>query len=643
MCGIAGILTARHDRPLAPILTAMRAALAHRGPDDGGIAETDAGAGFRLGLAHTRLSIIDLSEAAHQPMTDTATGSWLVYNGEIYNHRELRRELANQPYSSKSDTETLLKGWIERGERLLPSLRGMFAFGLYDARRHRFWLVRDRLGIKPLYVAQPDGETWVFASEVRAILASGLVERRLDEAAVRSYLALGAATAPWTMVEGISSIMPGEAWSLDLSRNGPSKPESKRYWELPPADLATPKLRREEAVERLRPLLLEATGLRMLADVPVSVFLSGGIDSSSLVALLSYQGFRPTAFSIGFDETQYDESGHAETIAKRFGVEHAAIVLRGRDVLGDVEAAVSAYDQPSVDGLNTYFISQAVRRQGIKVALSGLGGDELFAGYPYFRQMARLERPLVSAALRTGSAALGWFRPNDARVAKAREITTGPTDRLSRYSACRGVMLAARRRRVGGGTDGDGLLLPPCMRQRLTVAVAGLDAVSAHSVLDLSVYMANVLLRDTDQMSMAHALETRVPLLDHRLVEEVVAMPGSLKTAAGATSRAKGLLVDALPEPLPTQVVRRKKMGFVLPWERWLRGELRPWVDELLGDGRYVAAAGLDPQGVATVWSEFQQHRQGIRSAEILGLTNLVHWVRQHQLDPPSSSAVLNN
>ena len=441
MCGIAGILTTRADLDLGPPLAAMTAALRHRGPDDEGNAQVTLPGGVRLGLAHTRLAILDLSTAGHQPMTDDASGSWIVYNGEVYNHLGLRKNLPDVAFRSTSDTETILRGWIHQGEQILSSLRGMFAFALYDGRRQKFWLVRDRLGVKPLYACRAAPDLWLFASEVRALLATDLVERRLCREAVETYLAFGAVVAPRTMLAGVESLLPGEAWSFAL--DGELAPERRRYW-TPPfvADGAT--IRREEAVEQLRPVLREAAGLRMLADVPVGVFLSGGIDSSSVVALLADQGYTLHTFSVGFGDSAYDESRYAQLVADHFGAKHHPLHLEPAAVLADFDAALNAYDQPSIDGINTYHIAQATRRAGVKVALSGLGGDELFAGYPYFRLAARLEGVLGRTLARFALLWLRWTAPRSARAVKLGQILQHG-NRLVRYRILRQVLSDERR------------------------------------------------------------------------------------------------------------------------------------------------------------------------------------------------------
>jgi asparagine synthase (glutamine-hydrolysing) len=635
MCGLAGILTTKSGLDMIPVLTAMQRALRHRGPDDAGLEQISLPGGYRLGLAHTRLAILDLSSAGHQPMNESGSGSWVVFNGEIYNHLSVRKTLPACSFRSNSDTETILKSWDARGRKALDSLRGMFALALYDGRRKQFWLVRDRLGIKPLYAHQVGADTWLFASEVRAILASGLVARRLRNAAVESYLAFGAVAAPWTLLDGTEKLLPAECWRFDMANEKRSlEPERVRYWRPAFCRQKDPTPTRAEALERLRPVVLDAFSLRMLSDVPVGVFLSGGIDSSSLVSVLAHLGYKTHTFSVVFGEPGYDESSYSRLVANRFGSDHTELFLRPKQVLDGFEQAMEAYDQPSIDGLNTYFVSQVTRHAGVKVALSGLGGDELFAGYSYFRWLMRLEQPLP----RTAAWAIYWtlrlLAPHGTRTTKLGAILNGNRSRLVNYAICRQVM-AAKRRQVlfPASTTSEWQPLPPGLVAELKEEVDELGPVNAQSFLELSLYLANMLLCDTDQMSMAHALEVREPLLDHILVEAVAGLPGPMKIAAGATSRIKGLLVDALPVALPSQVACRKKMGFVLPWEHWLRHDLKSSVEGILTDREALEGIGLNRAAVGELWNRFLASHPGIRYTDILCLVNLLHWTRRHLLN----------
>jgi asparagine synthase (glutamine-hydrolysing) len=534
----------------------------------------------------------------------------------------------------------MLKAWDLQGDAALASFRGMFAFALYDGRRRPFWLVRDRLGVKPLYVCQSDPNTWVFASEVRALLASGFCARRLSRPSLDAYLALGCAPAPWTMVEGVQSLMPGEAWRFDLhSQGGLPQPERIRYWRLPfvPEKVngngkATPRIKHSEALEEIRGVLAQAVKLRMLSDVPVGVFLSGGIDSSSIVASLTSQGHKLRTFSVILGDRMFDESEYSRQVAFRFGTEHAELLLQPRRVLEEFDRALAAYDQPSIDGMNTYFVAELTRQAGVKVALSGLGADELFAGYSYFRYMAQLERPWPRRFARLAYLGLRWLKPRGIRTLKLGAMLENNRSRLEKYAVCRQVMLPDRRKKVfHNGDPGDRVALPAGLAAELDAAVDGLDAVNAHSLLEMSLYLGNMLLRDTDQMSMAHSLEVRGPLLDHVLIETVARLPGALKLET-AQFGSKALLVGSLPVELPPSILRRRKMGFVFPWERWLRQELRDRITEVFVDNHLLEAAGLDPAGVQSTWNDFLGHRPGLRYTDVLCLLNLVSWVKHHGL-----------
>jgi asparagine synthase (glutamine-hydrolysing) len=390
MCGIIGIITSRPGDEARAALARGTRAMGHRGPDDEGlevVAAAERDAGRTAAFGHRRLSILDLSAAGHQPMRDEATGNWITYNGEVFNFHEVRSALEQRglAFHSGTDTEVLLKGLGLRGLRAVEDWRGMFALGFWEAASRRLTLVRDRLGIKPLYYYH-DGETFLFASEVRALLSTGLVPRRLSRAAVESYLAYGSVQQPLTIIENVYAVLPGHALTWEGGRL-----RTERYWELRAE--ARPARAGRELVEEVGALLAEAVRLRMVADVPVAAFLSGGIDSSAVVSLMRRATNGPIkAFSVCFDEQEFSEHIYAERVAREFGAEHHPVLLTEQGVLAKVPAALAAMDQPSVDGVNTYVVSEAVARAGIKVALSGLGGDEVFAGYGFFRTVGRDER-----------------------------------------------------------------------------------------------------------------------------------------------------------------------------------------------------------------------------------------------------------
>src|SRR5579864_2671725 len=389
MCGIFGI-AANNARIPDGLLERGTRSLAHRGPDDSGTVVLPSKSGSNeIGLGNRRLAILDLSPLAHQPMHDSLTGNWIVYNGELYNFRAVKQELerAGVSFKSHSDTEVLLKAYARWGEPCLGRFRGMFAFALWDASRQCLFLARDPMGIKPLYYAQR-GSFFLFASEVRSVLGTGLLPSRIDRAGLLNYLTYGSAYDPLTLVEGIHALPAGHSLTW---KNGTM--DISQYWDLVDDDASPPDVGDEQhASKQLQPILEEAVRLQLVSDVPVGVFLSGGIDSSAVVSILSRGGTTPSTFSIVFREADFSEAEHSRAVAKKFRTEHHEINVSQSDVLPAIPSALAAMDLPTMDGINTYFVSRETRAAGVKVALSGLGGDEIFAGYSSFRTVPRLER-----------------------------------------------------------------------------------------------------------------------------------------------------------------------------------------------------------------------------------------------------------
>jgi asparagine synthase (glutamine-hydrolysing) len=396
MCGIFGVI-AKNARIPDGVLERGTQSLAHRGPDDSGtiLLRDSVPDPVEIGLGNRRLAILDLSPLGRQPMQDGETGNWIVYNGEIYNFRDVRNELerTGTNFVSHSDTEVVLKAYAHWGAECLTKFRGMFAFALWDARRYQLFLARDPMGIKPLYYAQA-GSYFLFASEVRTLLGTGLLPPRIDPAGLTNYLTFGSAYDPLTLVDGVRALPPGHTltWEAGVLRQS-------SYWDLvdesPTAGRPSMSLSAENetrAAERLRSTLEEAVRLQLVSDVPVGVFLSGGIDSSALVSILSRSGVTASTFSIVFREADFSEAQHSRAIAQKFHTDHHEIDVSENDVLAAIPDALGAMDLPTMDGINTYFVSRETRRAGVKVALSGLGGDEVFGGYSTFRTVPRMER-----------------------------------------------------------------------------------------------------------------------------------------------------------------------------------------------------------------------------------------------------------
>jgi len=647
MCGICGVAGRIPAEAAEAAVRRMMAALAHRGPDDEGmLAVPLASVGMR------RLSIIDLA-GGHQPVSNEDGTLAVVLNGEIYNFRSLRRRLEDRGhvFRTQSDTEVVVHAYEEWGEDCVQHLQGMFAFAVVELTEssprtaRRLFLARDRFGIKPLYFALLDG-SFVFASEVRALLASQLLRPRLSRSALRSYLLLGSVAEPATLVEGVASLPPGHRMSLPAT--GPhSGVQPERYWSLgvsQPAqdgESARPRDRRE-AIGRLRSLLGEAVRLHLIADVPLGVFLSSGIDSTALAALARRERSALHTFTVAFREQEFSEAALARRTAEKLGTSHQELLLGEEEMLARMDEAVAALDQPSMDGINTYFVSWAARQLGLKVALSGLGGDEVFGGYSTFRSappvgrlaaVARLVPGVMRSATATvlAAAARGGGREDAAR--KLAAAWRDPDALPHPYFFLRALFTPAQV----------AALQPAPSTEFTSVAGAGespapwwdwleeaaqeaeqLDAFSAVSWLETRSYLVNTLLRDTDSMSMAHSLEVRVPFLDHLLVEYVARLPAQMKQQG----RPKALLSEALEDVLPREVVFKEKQTFTLPWERWLRCALKERIEAGLSNLSPALQGEMDCEAVHSVWQDFLAGRTSWSRPWSLYVLN--EWISRH-------------
>ncbi|HEX8088883.1 MAG TPA: asparagine synthase (glutamine-hydrolyzing) [Blastocatellia bacterium] len=632
MCGIVGIIGDR-IQDIEARVARMSDAIAHRGPDDAGVEVWPGQAAF----AHRRLSIIDLSEAGRQPMT-TSDGRYSIsLNGEIYNYRALKKGLAEEgvEFRSGTDTEVLLCLYKKLGPQCLHLLRGMFAFAIRDGRTGEVFAARDRLGIKPFYYFRGKS-LFVFSSEVRALLASGLVPRLLDEVSLSSYLSFGAVQEPRTMIQNVRTLPP--AHYIIIGAKGEVK-EQARYWDLP---AVAARVDGAVAVAETRSRLEESIKLHLLADVPLGAFLSSGVDSSSIVALMSeHAGGRVNTFTVCFEERQFDERELAARVAKKWGTCHTEIMLSESEMLASLPEAVAGMDQPTIDAINTWVISRATKQAGITVALSGLGGDEIFGGYPSFARAARMRRYgapmgwLNHAARRKVAAMATKVMSDSLQTQKVASAIYAGCDLLSSYAIMRGLFSKDSRSRlmgleaVAGAGDGGGYDIPEETMALIRNGGGEEDVFNQICRYELSLYMANMLLRDTDVMSMASALEVRVPLLDHELVEWVYSLPGSVK----AGRRPKQLLIDALGPDLPAEVTGRKKMGFALPFERWVHTSLRPFVSDALSDRAAVLRAGLNPEAVMCMVENFDSGSRSTSWSRVWGLAVLVDWCRRHDVE----------
>ncbi|HET7113862.1 MAG TPA: asparagine synthase (glutamine-hydrolyzing) [Pyrinomonadaceae bacterium] len=613
MCSISGIFSTVDPASHAEAVERMNAALTHRGPDDQGTIICG-----NVCLGNTRLAVIDTSHAGHQPMNDPETGNWITYNGETYNFKQLRAELDSdsQPWRSSSDTEVVLRAYRRWGVDAFRRLRGMFALGLWDEGKRALLLARDPLGIKPLYYYRTE-QLLVFASEVRALLASGLVPRKLSSDGLDSYLATGSVEAPLTIVDGVRQLLPGQYLQVQADSEGRLDvtirdfASSKRATDVSRS--------RAEAVARLRSELEESVRLHLVSDVPLGVFLSGGIDSSAMVALTSrITGEPPRTFSVVFDEPGYTEAPHARTVAAKFRTDHCETRLNEDQLLEMLPHALASLDQPTMDGINTFVVSKAVKNAGVTVALSGLGGDELFAGYPSFKRALQVNAtsPLTKRFLCTVSG-FGRFALNGSTQRnKFWQLAASDCAPADVYRITRQLFSPDHVRRL---THRE----PPAHRPCIDSPT---DIVNQISELELRGYMTNTLLRDTDAMSMAHSLEVRVPLVDVKVVEFALSLPGKWKLGNGTNGVAKPLLADALADLLPRDLLARPKMGFTLPFEKWMQGRLRMELASVLEGGEQFRAAGLAPDGVREAWRKFLQKPRAIGWSRPWSLYVLARW-----------------
>ena len=638
MCGIFGII-GRNARVPAEVLARATESLAHRGPDDSGtVILHDSQEAVEVGLGNRRLAILDLSPHGHQPMNDPATGNWIVYNGELYNFREVRAKLeqAGVHFHSNSDTEVILKSYGHWGEKCLPEFRGMFAFAIWDPQRHRLFIARDPMGIKPLYFYHSD-RYFLFSSEVRTLLGTGLVPRIIDCAGLVNYLAFGSLYDPDTLVEGVKALPPGGYLTWQQGRI-----KQEQYWDLVGPTLAedcdhasVARAEKRRALEtRIAQMLDESVRMQLVSDVPVGVFLSGGIDSSSLVGILSRNGVRPSTFSIVFREADYSEAEYSRAVAQHFHTDHHEITVSQSDFFSAIDPAIHAMDLPTIDGINTYFISERTRTAGVKVVLSGLGGDEIFAGYSSFRTVPRVEKfahawDHVPGAVRSPLANIfAACAPSSDQNRKLTALARNGGGIVHPYFLSRMLFMPQQQHELLGQRETNPsvfLRAEQPLTQTLSRAQT-LDPVNRVSYLESRCYMLNTLLRDSDFMSMAHGLEVRVPLIDHRLARCILALPGSLKLSAATP---KPLLVRALSGELPEKIVHRPKRGFTLPFEHWLRGEMRPVIEESLRTiGDSVLGTIISDRVARRVWQDFLQRRTSW--SRPWSLYVLQCWCQQH-------------
>ena len=641
MCGVAGFIDLKRETTradLESLARRMAATLRHRGPDDSGV-WVDEQAGVAFG--HQRLSIIDLSAAGRQPMPSASGRYVLCYNGEVYNADELRGELESlgHAFRGHSDTEVIVEGCAAWGlDVLLPRLIGMFAFALWDRETRTLTLVRDRLGIKPMYWGRA-GSTLLFGSELKSLRAHPAFDAGIDRDALVSLLRHNYVRGPHSIYRGIQKLTPGHVARFDESGGSRIEP----FWDLAPLAQTREKDVRSdsETLEALESLLRDAVKRRMVADVPLGAFLSGGIDSSTVVALMQSQSNRPVrTFTIGFNEAGYDEAKHAKAVAAHLGTDHTELYVdanAGRDVIPRLP---EWFDEPFADAsqIPTYLVSELTRRH-VTVALSGDGGDEVFAGYTRYlwadaiwdrlRFLPRGVRQAAAVGLRALSprtwdsllrVAPERLRPPQAgeRIHKMAGIL--PRDSIDDVYRALISQWQDPACAVIGGTEPGG----PIWDDRLAETIP--DPIARMQYLDTITYLPDDILTKVDRASMAVGLEARVPLLDHRVVEFAWAMPQEIKTR---NRQGKWPLRQILYKYVPKEMVERPKQGFAVPIGEWLRGPLRDWAEDLLSERRLREDGFFQPAPIRRMWKEHLSGRRN-RQYQLWGPLMFQAW-RAHQ------------
>lgn len=618
MCGIAGFLHQDGSRGDRAGLKRMTDILAHRGPD---------GEGFfvdgPVGLGHRRLAIIDLATGT-QPMSSGDGSTWISYNGEVYNFRELRRELEalGHRFRTSSDTEVVLVAYEEWGTECLGRLRGMFAFAIWDGHRRRMFLARDRVGIKPLVYAW-DGRCLRFASELKALLTDPVVPRELDRDALAEYFTYHYVSSPRTIFRGIRKLPPASYLVCSLAGG---TPEIHRYWDL----RMTPDYRPSEGewIESLDQVLEESVKSHMVSDVPVGAFLSGGLDSSSVVGYMARVSSTPIrTFSIGFDEADFDELAYARQVAAHYGTEHFEMVVKP-DVMSVLPKLAWQFDEPFADAsaVPTYCVARSTRDH-VTVALSGDGGDENFGGYRRYAEVMALHQRMESGALAPLKPLIRWLaaaRPRGARGKEFLEVLgMSPLDRYHRKMTYQptdalAMLLTPEAATMGSPeTTGD-------VFSRLAAESGSSDYLSVLQYLDVRRYLPEDILTKVDRTTMLMSLEARVPLLDHILMEHVARIPSTLKLRGGV---GKYIFKEAMQAHLPGDILARRKMGFGVPLAAWFRKDLKAFAREIFADPR-TRQRGIIQIGTADRLLE--SHLQGERdhSAQLWSLICFELWCR---------------
>ncbi len=618
MCGIAGILYFKNKPVEKELIRLMADTMSHRGPDAEGFFID-----HELALGHRRLSIIDLSDAANQPFEDASGRYVIIFNGEIYNYAEIKPMLREYPFRTHGDTEVILAGYIKWGADCLSRLRGMYTIVVWDKQERELFIARDRLGVKPLYYYR-DENRFVFASEVRAVLMAGGISRKINHTAIAEYFRYQSVGFPFSPVDGICQL---EAGTWMRIKNGVM--QTRKYWDPTTNNFDFSYDDKKEVQKKVKELMLQSVRRRLVSDVPVGAFLSGGIDSSAVVGLMVEAGDpSPNTFHVSFDEADFDESKYAQIIAKKFNTRHTEIKLKPEVMLEELTNALDAMDTPSGDGINTYVVSKAIHDQGIRVALSGIGGDELFAGYPIFFNYIRLQqkRWIWDSPKKLRNLA-GTLIGKGERKDRMRQMISLDSPAIENsYPVFRQIISPDNLHKLTSLNGVDGQTLSNQLIHK-KAAIARLPYYSQVTAAEYLGYTQQTLLKDTDQMSMANSLEIREPFFDQDLVEFVMSVPDHFKVPVYP----KSLLVESLKPMLPDEIVHRKKQGFVFPWSDWIKKDLRTFCDQHIT--QMSQRDFIHGDRLVSAWKLFLSGDINIRWVEIWLFVVLNYWMEKNGIE----------
>jgi asparagine synthase (glutamine-hydrolysing) len=595
MCGICGVvgLDSRY------VLT-MNKVQENRGPDGHGIFDDK-----DCTLGHQRLAIIDLSAAGDQPMFNEDKSIAITFCGEIYNYKELKKELISlgHVFKSNSDTEVIIHLYEEEQEQCVHKLRGIFSFAIWDKGRKKLFCARDRMGVKPFYYAK-NRDGFIFASELRAISAANLFEKAINQKALADYLLFGSVQAPSTLIKDIYQLMPGQ--TLVVMNN---KVQIAEYWSMDEGNTD-----QSINIDRIQEQLRQSVNIEMVSDVPVAVFLSGGLDSSTILGLASKSN-NVTALTVGFNEGEFDERELAKKVAKYFGIPHKEVLITGAEFHSMFDEILQKMDQPSADGFNTYIVSQQAKKNGFKVAISGLGGDEIFFGYPNVRRIRsmllinRICRRIISHSIRNTFFNIFYRSSLSMKLKKMLYVFFKSNSDHEVYQLAR-MVLSPR--------DVELLLGAKFATEEKNFSYSSKNA-NQLMAADISCYARNTLLRDSDQMGMANSVEIREPFFDYKMVETMFAAPDSIKTFG----RPKQALFSIFNNLTHNSFAERNKKGFVLPFDHWFRDDLREYCQKKLD---HAPDKILNRQQVQSIWSDYQKNKNSYSYTSVLTLIALINW-----------------